>query len=88
VALDGDAVVGTARALSDGVKTAYVADVAIAPAWRGRGLGRALVTRLLEHPALRRAQRIDLMTRDAGPFYAGLGFERIEGREVWRYTRR
>ena len=77
-----------ATASADGVKTAYVADVAVAPEWRGRGLGKALVTRLLDHPAVRRVQRIDLMTRDAGPYYAGLGFQRVEGREVWRYTNR
>lgn len=87
VALDGDEVVGTSRGLSDGVKTAYVADVCVASAWRGRGLGAALVERLLDHPALRRVGRVDLLTRDAGPFYGKLGFARLDGREIWRRSR-
>jgi ribosomal protein S18 acetylase RimI-like enzyme/nitroimidazol reductase NimA-like FMN-containing flavoprotein (pyridoxamine 5'-phosphate oxidase superfamily) len=82
VLVDGEQVVGTARALSDGVKSSYLLDVAVHAAWRGRGLGRFLVQRMVEHPALRRT-RVDLLTRGAGPFYAGLGFGRLTA-EPWR----
>jgi len=83
-------VVGTARAIADGAKLAYVMDVAIHPAWRGRGLGRALLRLLLDHPQLRGCRRVELHTRDAGPFYAGIGFGPMVDpawREGWRLQR-
>jgi predicted N-acetyltransferase YhbS len=56
------------------VKRAWIADVMIAPAWRGRGLGAALMRLLLGHPVVRGARKVSLFTRDADPFYAKLGF--------------
>ena len=67
--------VATARANSDGARHAYVADVAIAPEYRGRGLGQALVRLLLDHPNVRGAGFVRLATRDAQPFYERFGFE-------------
>lgn len=46
----------------------------VAPAWRGRGLGKALIRLLLDHPAVRGARRVLLGTRDAQAFYRGFGF--------------
>jgi ribosomal protein S18 acetylase RimI-like enzyme len=66
--------VATARAVSDGAKFAYVADVAVRRDQRGSGVGRALVRLLLEHPALRGAHLVRLGTADAQGFYRGLGF--------------
>jgi predicted N-acetyltransferase YhbS/nitroimidazol reductase NimA-like FMN-containing flavoprotein (pyridoxamine 5'-phosphate oxidase superfamily) len=66
--------VATARATSDGVKFALVADVMIAAEHRGRGVGDALMALLLRHPMLRDVRRIVLRTRDAAPFYARHGF--------------
>jgi GNAT superfamily N-acetyltransferase len=40
--------VGFARAISDGVSNAYVSTVAVLPDWRGRGIGREIVRRLVE----------------------------------------
>lgn len=68
-------VVATARANSDGARHAYVADVAIAPEYRGRGLGKAVVQLLLEHPRVRGAGLVRLATRDAQAFYERFGFE-------------
>jgi GNAT superfamily N-acetyltransferase/nitroimidazol reductase NimA-like FMN-containing flavoprotein (pyridoxamine 5'-phosphate oxidase superfamily) len=67
--------VATARANSDGARHAYVADVAVAPEYRGRGLGRALVSLLLDHPRVRGSTSVRLGTADAGPFYEQLGFQ-------------
>ena len=67
-------VVGSARALSDGAKYAWIYDVIIAPAWRGKGLGQSLVRLLLDHPAVRGARTVLLGTRDAQSFYARFGF--------------
>jgi nitroimidazol reductase NimA-like FMN-containing flavoprotein (pyridoxamine 5'-phosphate oxidase superfamily)/GNAT superfamily N-acetyltransferase len=67
--------VATARANSDGARHAYVADVAIAPEYRGRGLGKAVIRLLLEHPGVRDADYVRLGTRDAQSFYERFGFE-------------
>jgi GNAT superfamily N-acetyltransferase len=42
------AMVGFARAVSDGVALAYLADVFVLPAHRGQGLGRALVATMID----------------------------------------
>jgi ribosomal protein S18 acetylase RimI-like enzyme/predicted FMN-binding regulatory protein PaiB len=67
--------VATARANSDGARHAYVADVAVAPEYRGRGVGAALVGLLLDHPAVRGAGLVRLATKDAQPFYERFGFQ-------------
>jgi nitroimidazol reductase NimA-like FMN-containing flavoprotein (pyridoxamine 5'-phosphate oxidase superfamily)/ribosomal protein S18 acetylase RimI-like enzyme len=72
--------IATARAVSDGVKWAAVFDVMVDAAFRGRGVGEAVVRLLLDHPRVRGARRVWLGTRDAQPFYARLGF--VEGRMV------
>lgn len=68
------AVVGSARAVGDGTRFAYVLDVVVDPAVRGRGIGRALVRALLDHPRLRGIHLVRLRTRDAARFYAPFGF--------------
>jgi nitroimidazol reductase NimA-like FMN-containing flavoprotein (pyridoxamine 5'-phosphate oxidase superfamily)/GNAT superfamily N-acetyltransferase len=77
---DEGRLVATARALSDGSKWAAVFDVMVAPAWRGRRLGEAVMRLLLDHPQVRHARRVWLGTRDAQRFYARLGFH--EGRMI------
>ncbi|HKY38472.1 MAG TPA: GNAT family N-acetyltransferase [Polyangiaceae bacterium] len=67
--------VATARANSDGARHAYVADVAVAPEHRGRGLGQKLVELLLDHPLVRGAAYVRLATADAQAFYERFGFE-------------
>ena len=74
--------VATARANSDGARHAYVADVAVAPAYRGRGIGKALVKLLLEHPVVRGASFVRLGTADAAKFYERFGFEAEEQVEL------
>jgi len=66
--------VASARAISDGGKLAWIYDVIVAPAWRGRGLGHAVMRLLLDHPEVRGARRIMLGTRDAQSLYARFGF--------------
>jgi len=74
VARDGASVVASARAISDGAKYAWVYDVVVAPAWRGKRVGDAVVRLLLDHPAVRGARFVKLGTRDAMSFYAKMGF--------------
>ena len=67
--------VGFARAISDGVTLAYLADVYVLEAHRGRGLGLALVRETIEGDGgLERGVHWMLNTRDAQGLYARLGF--------------
>ena len=74
---DAGALVASARALSDRVRTAWIYDVIVRPDHRGRGLGRLLMARMLHHPAVRGVQMVRLGTRDAMRLYAELGFEAV-----------
>lgn len=71
---DSGWLIATARAISDGAKAAWVYDVGVAPALRGRRWGLSVMKLLLDHPSVRRCHRVLLGTRDAAPFYAQLGF--------------
>jgi predicted GNAT family acetyltransferase len=71
VAYDGGEIVGTARALSDGVCNAYVVDVWTRTPYRRRGVARAMLATL---EAGLRGQHVYLFTDDAADFYRKLGF--------------
>jgi predicted N-acetyltransferase YhbS len=47
VAFDGERVIGFARALCDDVSNGYIGTVAVAEDFRGKGVGRELVERLI-----------------------------------------
>lgn len=68
--------VGFARAVSDGVTVAYLADVYVLAAYRGRGLGLALVREIVEGGADRALTDVRwlLHTADAQELYRKLGF--------------
>jgi ribosomal protein S18 acetylase RimI-like enzyme len=70
--------VATARAISDGVKHAWIFDVAVRSDVRGRGVGAAVIQLLLDHPSVRRVRKVHLGTRDAMTFYEKFGFARRE----------
>lgn len=71
---DAGALIAMARAISDRTKWAWIYDVVVAPSWRGRGLGQAVIRLVLDHPAVRHARRVRLATRDAQTLYARFGF--------------
>ena len=73
---DRGRLIGSARAVGDVSKHAHLLDLVVAPTWRGRGIGTSLLRLLLEHPAVRSAQRVWLRTQDAHSFYARFGFGR------------
>jgi GNAT superfamily N-acetyltransferase len=66
--------VGFARAVSDGVTVAYLADVYVLRAHRGRGLGLALVREIVDGGGIPPEVRWLLHTADAQALYAKLGF--------------
>jgi GNAT superfamily N-acetyltransferase len=68
------AMVGFARAVSDGVGMAYLADVFVLPEARGRGLGKELVATMIDRgPGA--GFRWMLHTADAHGLYDRFGFE-------------
>jgi GNAT superfamily N-acetyltransferase len=66
--------VGFARVVTDHATFAYLADVFIVVAERGRGLGRWLVESILAHPELQGLRRWLLGTRNAHRLYRRCGF--------------
>jgi GNAT superfamily N-acetyltransferase len=65
---------GFARAVTDYATYGYLGDVFVVDEHRGRGLGKFLVTCLLEHPELQGLRRWALTTRDAHGLYSRFGF--------------
>jgi GNAT superfamily N-acetyltransferase len=70
---DGDRQVGFARAFTDGATLAYLADVYVLPAYRGRGLGVELVREMIEAGPYAHLRWL-LHTRDAHDLYRRFGF--------------
>lgn len=76
VALDVDrATVAFARAVTDGVTHAWLADVWVEPEHRGRGLGTAVTAFLVQAPDLADVGRWALVTSSAQALYRRLGFD-------------
>ncbi|HLE30865.1 MAG TPA: GNAT family N-acetyltransferase [Anaerolineales bacterium] len=71
---DGDKQIGLARVVSDFATYAYLADVYILEAYRGRGLGKWLMACVVGHPDLQGLRRWSLATRDAHGLYRQFGF--------------
>jgi len=68
-----DGMVGFARAVSDGVAVAYLADVFVLPAHRGHGLGQRIVRAMIDDgPGA--GFRWMLHTEDAHDLYRKFGF--------------
>ena len=74
---ENGALTGFARAVTDRVHFAWIADVMVTPAHQGKGLGRAMVAALKAHPELQGLRRWLLATRDAHGVYAALGFHAL-----------
>ncbi|RZS32174.1 acetyltransferase (GNAT) family protein [Herbihabitans rhizosphaerae] len=71
----GEETIGFARAMSDGVALAYLADLYVLQRFRGRGLGVALVRAMIEEgPGA--SFRWMLHTDDAHELYAKFGFDK------------
>lgn len=66
--------VGFARVITDYATTAYLADVFIDPAYRGRGLSKWLMEVIMSHPELQGMRTWQLATSDAHGLYAKFGF--------------
>jgi GNAT superfamily N-acetyltransferase len=69
--------VGFARVVTDHATFAYLADVFVLEAHRGRGLGKWLVEVVLSHPDLQELRRWMLATGDAHELYRKYGFAEL-----------
>jgi GNAT superfamily N-acetyltransferase len=78
--------IGFARVISDFATFAYLGDVFILEDYRGRGLSKWLMERIVSHPALQGLRRWTLLTRDAHRLYAQFGFTPLKSPE--RYMER
>lgn len=85
---EAGAQVGFARLITDKATFAYLADVFVLEAHRGKGLSKWLMKHILAHPELRGVRRTLLATRDAHALYAQYGFTPVPNPEsmmqVWR----
>ena len=67
-------VVGFVTALTDGVLSGFIPLLEVLPAYQGRGVGRALMTRMLDR--LRNLPNVGLLfDPDVVPFYERLGMK-------------
>src|SRR5262245_41463278 len=66
--------VGLARVVTDRATFAWLCDVFVLEAYRGRGLSKWLIESVLSHPELRGLRRFLLGTRDAHGLYQRYGF--------------
>ncbi len=78
-AFQGECMIGMGRALSDGVSDAYIQDVTVLPAYRGRGIGARIIARLIRKL---RADKIGWIGLIGEPgtetFYKRLGFTEMQ----------
>ena len=72
--LHGTQQVGFARVITDRTTFAYLADVYVLEAHRGKGLAKWLVATILQHADLQGLRRFMLATRDAHGLYSQFGF--------------
>jgi GNAT superfamily N-acetyltransferase len=66
--------VGLARVVTDRATFAWLCDVFVLEAYRGRGLSKWLIEGVMSHPALQGLRRVLLGTRDAHGLYERYGF--------------
>jgi GNAT superfamily N-acetyltransferase len=67
--------IGFARVVTDHATFAYLADVFILEAHRGKGLSKQLMEFIFSHPDLQGLRRFCLSTRDAHGLYTRFGFK-------------
>jgi GNAT superfamily N-acetyltransferase len=79
--------VGFARVITDGATFAWVCDVFVDEAERGRGVGDSLMAAIVADPRLQGLRRMILSTRDAHGLYARHGFEPLATPERWMERR-
>ncbi len=80
---DGQRQIGMARIVTDYATFAWLCDVFVDEAYRGRGIGKWLLENVVTCPELQGLKRILLVTDDAQELYAQYGFRPIAHPEGW-----
>ncbi|CAN5675617.1 GNAT family N-acetyltransferase [soil metagenome] len=75
--------IGFARVVTDHATFAWLADVFVLDAYRGRGLGKWLIEVILSHPELQELRRWVLGTKDAHEIYRQFGFSELKQPKRW-----
>ena len=75
--------IGFARVVSDQATFAYLGDVFVLQEYRGQGLSKWLMERIIAHPDLQGLRRWVLATRDAHGLYAQYGFDSLVHPDRW-----
>ena len=74
VAVEGESIIGFARAMSDEAFAVYIADILVAPTRQREGIGRALTEAIQEHYPLRTFHhQVLIAERGVEGFYQRLG---------------
>jgi ribosomal protein S18 acetylase RimI-like enzyme len=73
---DQGKLVGVGRALADGVDCSYICDVAVLPGYQGHGIGKSIVSKLME---ISKGHKKIILYACPGKeaFYKKLGFKRM-----------
>ena len=74
-AWEGARLVGFTRVISDRTYRATIWDVIVRPSHQERGIGKALMDFVLNHPDLKSVSHFLLLTKDKHAFYERLGFQ-------------
>ena len=78
LAWQDDRIIGFINAISDGIAAAFIPWLEVRPEYQGRGVGRELVTRLLDQ--LAPMYSVDLTCDpELGAYYRTLGFRELLG---------
>ena len=85
-AFTGAEQVGFARIVSDEATFAWLCDVWVAQAHRGRGVAKQMLAALVAEPRFQTLRRFALATRDAHTLYAQFGFAAVPD-GVWMELR-
>ena len=74
--------VGFGRATSDGISRAVLWDIVVAGDLQGQGLGKLVLQKILEAKALKKVERVYLMTTNSSIFYTQNGFKEVNNQKL------
>lgn len=74
---------GYARAITDGATFAWIADIFVDSAARGRGVGKRIMQGIIDDLEPLGLKRTALFTEDAHTLYERFGFTRLADAESW-----
>jgi len=77
--LEGEALIGFARVITDYATFAYLCDVVVRADQQGTGCGSLLIRSILTHPPLQEIPQWRLKTTYAADFYSRFGFQKVSG---------